>query len=792
LTFFVFAVGEIRGDAAIATGFSALPAAFGALLRRRQHGTIEVGAGAPAAARKKTDEEWFALLWNEVVSSLREGDLISNGERSALEYWVSHGVALSDATLVLPPAFLKRGRLHVMIQKFSYFEDNQPSAQVIDEQTRFLAKRGLDRLRDYPAVELLTLITMVCHELFGHDELRPLANQYPLAVAMRSLPDALLAAKQALELRLSDDGVSLVQLSSLVTFVRFSRLRSLVEALREFCLSLRTTQPVIQSQRTDEVSRTKALNDVFTTLVKFLDAITGLQEGMPGDGSEDANTLFVATGGAPSLADALRTARSQLDGTPTLKVQIAEAVSRAWRACNETLVELEAKLDAMLSPSLSLQDSVQSNEARRRLTTFVDSVNAMLGTPPNADGGGGVLPPVATARSWGTLTPYYNETVLFSVSELVAPTEEGVTTLEYLRTIYPEEFAHFLERCILSASRGGLGAAQADLCHLEKVLLYDSGIDAAVAIDMDGGDHEISMIKERLVQSGVLLALQWWASERGQTLARTVRGQFNFERAIKTRLKLELEVLNGRGPLSGESPAMRLAIDKVSRIMDENQNASEDETAARVQSSLKLSNAVHANLFISRAKEFSEFQKQWRLRTDSFAAIKYTYVVSCQIYGQMRAGKDVMKADEIDSLLRTYRNLRVAYVDVVGGNNFSVLIRACGSDGAIKEVYRIALPGNFRLGEAKPNNQNHAVVFSRGEALQAIDMNQDCAFEEALKIDAVLEGFDDSVGSHGRIIGMREHVFTHNVSSLAHFMSAQEVSCLLRLVALAGRHSPPD
>ena len=53
------------------------------------------------------------------------------------------------------------------------------------------------------------------------------------------------------------------------------------------------------------------------------------------------------------------------------------------------------------------------------------------------------------------------------------------------------------------------------------------------------------MIKERLVQSGVLLALQWWASERGQTLARTVRGQFNFERAIKTRLKLELEVLNG-------------------------------------------------------------------------------------------------------------------------------------------------------------------------------------------------------------------------------------------------------
>ena len=28
------------------------------------------------------------------------------------------------------------------------------------------------------------------------------------------------------------------------------------------------------------------------------------------------------------------------------------------------------------------------------------------------------------------------------------------------------------------------------------------------------------------------------------------------------------------------------------------------------------------------------------------------------------------------------------------------------------------------LGEGKPENQNHAIIFTRGEALQTIDMNQ--------------------------------------------------------------------
>jgi callose synthase len=51
---------------------------------------------------------------------------------------------------------------------------------------------------------------------------------------------------------------------------------------------------------------------------------------------------------------------------------------------------------------------------------------------------------------------------------------------------------------------------------------------------------------------------------------------------------------------------------------------------------------------------------------------------------------------------------------------------------SLKEIFRIKLPGPAKLGEGKPENQNHALIFTRGEALQTIDMNQVKYIIEAL------------------------------------------------------------
>ncbi|KAL8123334.1 hypothetical protein AgCh_011340 [Apium graveolens] len=107
---------------------------------------------------------------------------------------------------------------------------------------------------------------------------------------------------------------------------------------------------------------------------------------------------------------------------------------------------------------------------------------------------------------------------------------------------------------------------------------------------------------------------------------------------------------------------------------------------------------------------------------------------------------------------------------------YSKLVKA-DVHGKDQEIYSIKLPGDPKLGEGKPENQNHAIVFTRGEAVQTIDMNQDNYLEEAMKLRNLLEEFR---GKHGirppTILGVREHVFTGSVSSLAWFMSNQETS----------------
>ncbi|GFY98947.1 glucan synthase-like 12 [Actinidia rufa] len=93
-------------------------------------------------------------------------------------------------------------------------------------------------------------------------------------------------------------------------------------------------------------------------------------------------------------------------------------------------------------------------------------------------------------------------------------------------------------------------------------------------------------------------------------------------------------------------------------------------------------------------------------------------------------------------------------------------------------IYRIKLPGPAILGEGKPENQNHAIIFTRGEGLQTIDMNQDNYMEEALKMRNLLQEFlkkRDGV-RYPTILGLREHIFTGSVSSLAWFMSNRETS----------------
>ncbi|KAL5066658.1 hypothetical protein RYX36_017545 [Vicia faba] len=339
---------------------------------------------------------------------------------------------------------------------------------------------------------------------------------------------------------------------------------------------------------------------------------------------------------------------------------------------------------------MTIKDSASSVprnlEARRRLEFFANSLFMKM---PRAK-------PVQQMLSFSVFTPYYSEIVLYSMAELQKKNEDGISILFYLQKIFPDEWQNFLAR---------IGRDE----NSSDTDLFDSPSD--------------------------ILELRFWASYRGQTLARTVRGMMYYRKALM--LQTYLERTTGGDLEAGDG-------------FDE----------------------------VSDTRGF-DLSPEARAQAD----LKFTYLVTCQIYGKQ---KEEQKPEAVDIALLMQRNeaLRVAFIDVVetlrdGQVNteyYSKLVKA-DINGKDKEIYSVKLPGNPKLGEGKPENQNHAIVFTRGNAVQTIDMNQDNYFEEALKMRNLLEEFHSDHGLRPpTILGVREHVFTGSVSSLASFMSNQETS----------------
>src|SRR5260370_21609816 len=120
--------------------------------------------------------------------------------------------------------------------------------------------------------------------------------------------------------------------------------------------------------------------------------------------------------------------------------------------------------------------------------------------------------------------------------------------------------------------------------------------------------------------------------------------------------------------------------------------------------------------------------------------------------------------------------------------------------GRRKPKFSIALPGNPILGDGKADNQNHALIFYRGEYLQLIDANQDNYLEECIKIRNVLGEFEEFGSSTKNpyaqwtekemncspvaIVGAREYIFSENIGILGDLAAGKEQT----FVTLTARH----
>ncbi|KAG1358945.1 Callose synthase 4 [Cocos nucifera] len=331
------------------------------------------------------------------------------------------------------------------------------------------------------------------------------------------------------------------------------------------------------------------------------------------------------------------------------------------------------RLYLLLTVKESAVDVPANLEARRRITFFT---NSLFMDMPHA-------PWVRKMLSFSVMTPYYSEETVYSKNDLELENEDGVSIIFYLQKIFPDEWSNFMER--ISCKR----------------------------------ESEVWGNEENVLQ------LRHWASLRGQTLCRTVRGMMYYRRALK--LQAFLDMASEREILEGYK------------------------------------------VVADSALEEKKSQRSLSAQLEAVADMKFTYVATCQNYGNQKQSGD-RRATDILNLMVNYPSLRVAYIDEVeereGGMvqkaYYSVLVKAV--DNLDQEIYRIKLPGSAKIGEGKPENQNHAIIFTRGEALQTIDMNQDNYLEEALKMRNLLEEFNEDHGvRQPTILGVREHIFTGRV-----------------------------
>ncbi|KAI0005221.1 glycosyltransferase family 48 protein [Xylariaceae sp. FL0662B] len=335
--------------------------------------------------------------------------------------------------------------------------------------------------------------------------------------------------------------------------------------------------------------------------------------------------------------------------------------------------------------------------------------------------------PVDNMPTFTVMIPHYSEKILLTLREIIREDEpySRVTQLEYLKQLHPHEWDCFVKDTKILADETSQFNGDDEKTDKDTA---KSKID----------DLPFYCIGFKSSAPEYTLRTRIWASLRSQTLYRTISGFMNYSRAIKLLYRVENpEVVQMFG---GNSDKLERELERMARR-------------------------------------------------------KFKIVVSMQRYAKFK--KEEMENAEF--LLRAYPDLQIAYLDeeppLVEGEEpriYSALVDGHSEimeNGMRRPKFRIQLSGNPVLGDGKSDNQNHAIIFYRGEYIQLIDANQDNYLEECLKIRSVLAEFEemktDNVSPYTpgvknetnapvAILGAREYIFSENIGILGDVAAGKE------------------
>jgi 1,3-beta-glucan synthase len=333
-------------------------------------------------------------------------------------------------------------------------------------------------------------------------------------------------------------------------------------------------------------------------------------------------------------------------------------------------------------------------------------------------------PPVTELPTFTVLVPHYGEKILLSLREIIREEDQNtrVTLLEYLKQLHSVEWENFVKDTKILAEETANSEQGAD----------DNNPSRRSSDEKD--DLPFYCIGFKSSAPEYTLRTRIWASLRAQTLYRTVAGFMNYAKALKILHRVE-------------NPEM-------AKVFDE------------------------------------DFEKQEH-ELDLIAQRKFRFLIAMQRYAKFNEEE----AENAEYLLSVYPDLQIAYIDeeppkIPGEETvyYSVLVDGrCDimENGKRAPKYRVRLPGNPILGDGKSDNQNHALIFYRGEYLQLVDANQDNYLEECFKIRSVFGEFEEqkplqnpyssTAAQHPvAIVGAREYIFSENIGVLGDVAAGKE------------------
>jgi hypothetical protein len=402
-------------------------------------------------------------------------------------------------------------------------------------------------------------------------------------------------------------------------------------------------------------------------------------------------------------------------------LETARAVDESASRLASSGVKLVLRSLLRASQTLNPSGEPLNEQARRQLVFFCNSLHHRRLSRAVS---------VCDMPSLTSFTPHYSEDVTYSMDALQVADDDNASLLTIIKSLYPDEWANLCER-IESVERTRERKKMVQTKR-EWEAQRAGALGQAVTSNPNpnprtGGHGQAALPAPSTTQAptpagGVAagvegMIVQDWCSDRSQLLSRTVRGVMRHAHALRLLAMLE-------GVPRGH--------------------------------------------------------------VEDLVASKFQYLVTCQIYDKLQNSSsraDQWKAEAIDLLrMRFPRHLRIAYVeyDEARGVHSSVLLgpepTAAALDGASpaagagRVLYKVKLPGDPIIGEGKPENQNHAVIFAHGEYLQTLDMNQDNYLGESLKMRNLLELFTGDV----RLIGFREHIISDGNGLVAGFAADSE------------------